>query len=135
MKDILADLPDHRAKQTAAQTKTMLEKIAFRLSQIDKTAPIQHARNGEVILDPTTKDTEIVKLSDHIDDYMEREVLPYVPDAIWVDEEDSKNVKTGAEIPFTRYFYTYEQPESSEAILERFFQLEEELADVLGELR
>lgn len=135
LKDILADLPDHRAKQTAAQTKTMLEKIAFRLSQIDKTAPIQHARNGEVILDPTTKDTEIVKLSDHIDDYMEREVLPYVPDAIWVDEEDSKNVKTGAEIPFTRYFYTYEQPESSEAILERFFQLEEELADVLGELR
>ena len=66
---------------------------------------------------------------------MEREVLPYVPDAHWVDEETDKTTKTGAEIPFTRYFYKYEQPEPSQVILDRFFQLEEELADVLGELR
>ncbi len=38
--------------------------------------------------------------------YMEREVLPHVPDA-WVDHE---RTKVGYEIPFTRYFYTYEAP-------------------------
>lgn len=67
-----------------------------------------------------TKDTEIVPIDESIDDYMEREVLPYVPDAEAFFEEDlSKKkpvVKTGAEIPFTRYFYKYEQPESSEEL-------------------
>lgn len=132
---VLADLPDHRVKQTAAQTKAMLDKIADRLSEIDKTAPVQYDRKGQVILDTATKDTEIVKLTECIEDYMEQEVLPYVPDAIWVDEEKGKAVKTGAEIPFTRYFYQYEQPESSGVLMNRFFELEKQLTDVLGGLR
>lgn len=132
---VLVDLPDHRIKQTAAQTKAMLDKIADRLSEIDKTAPLQYDRKGSVVLDPATKDTEIVALTEDIEDYMEREVLPYVPDAVWVDEETDKAIKTGAEIPFTRYFYQYEQPESSEVLMNRFFELEEELADILGALR
>ena len=132
---VLEDLPDHRIKQTAAQTKAMLDKIADRLSEIDKTGPIQYDRNGKVVLDPATKDTEIVKLTECIEDCMEREVFPYVPDAVWVDEETDKTVKTGAEIPFTRYFYQYQQPESSDVFMDRFFQLEEELGDVLGALR
>lgn len=132
---VLADLPDHRIKQTPAQTKTMLEKIADRLSVIDKTAPRRYDHNGKVVLDPATKDTEIVALTESIEDYMEREVLPYVPDAVWVDEETDKTVKTGAEIPFTHYFYQYQQPESSDVLMDRFFQLEEELADILETLR
>ena len=132
---VLADLPDHRIKQTAAQTKAMLDKVADRLSEIDKTAPLQYDRKGNVVLDPATKDTEIVVLTEDIEDYMEREVLPYVPDATWVDEETDKAVKTGAEIPFTRYFYQYEQPESSDVLMDRFFGLEEELANILGALR
>lgn len=132
---VLADLPDHRIKQTAAQTKAMLDKIADRLSEIDKTAPLQYDRKGNVVLDPATKDTEIVALTEDIEDYMEREVLPYVPDAVWVDEEKDKAIKTGSEIPFTRFFYKYEQPESSEALLKQFFELEDELSEVLGGLR
>src|SRR5699024_3206341 len=99
-----------------AQTKAMLDKVADRLSEIDKTAPIQYDRTGKVVLDPATKDTEIVTLTEGIEDYMEREVLPYVPDAVWVNEETDKAIKTGAEIPFTRYFYQYEQPESSDVL-------------------
>ena len=132
---VLADLPDHRVKQTEAQTKVMLDKIADRLSEIDKTAPLQYDRKGKIVLDPASKDTEIVALTEDIEDYMEREVLPYVPDATWVDEETDKAVKTGAEIPFTRYFYQYEEPESSEVLMDRFFELEEQLKDVLGGLR
>lgn len=132
---VLADLPDHRVKQTPTQTKAMLDKVADRLSKIDKTAPLQYDRNGKVVLDTTTKDTEIVPLTEGIEDYMEREVLPYVPDAVWVDEESDKTVKTGAEIPFNRYFYEYQQPESSDVLMDRFFRLEEELADILGTLR
>ncbi|MDO4928648.1 MAG: class I SAM-dependent DNA methyltransferase [Corynebacterium sp.] len=135
IKMLLADLPDYRDKQTPAQTKAIIDKVVDRLSVMDKTAPLRYKRNGDLELDPSTKDIEIVKLSEDVEDYMEREVLPYVPDAHWVDEETDKITKTGAEIPFTRYFYEYEQPEPSQVILDRFFQLEEELADVLGELR
>ncbi len=33
-------------------------------------------------------------------------------------------VKIGAEIPFTRYFYKYQQPESSKILRQKFIDLE-----------
>ena len=42
-------------------------------------------------------------------------------------------IKTGAEIPFTRYFYKYQQPEASDALAERFNALEE-LTDAAREM-
>lgn len=135
LKVVLAELPDHRAKQTSAQTKAMLDKVADRLSVMDKTVPLQYDRSGNIVLDPATKDTETVSMAEHIDDYMEREVLPYIPDAHWVDEETDDKVKTGAEIPFTRYFYKYEQPQSTDELFMQFFELEDELASILGGLR
>lgn len=135
LKVMLKDLPDHRVKQTSAQTGAMISKVCGFLSEMDKSVPVLHnKKTGEVILDAATKDTEIVKMSESVEAYMEREVLPYVPDAKWIDEETDKAVKTGAEIPFTRYFYKYEQIERSEDLLKRFFELEDELAEVLGGL-
>ena len=56
------------------------------------------------------------------------EVLPHVPDAKAFFEEDlgKKNpvIKTGAEIPFTRYFYKYQAPASSDELAKRFNELE-----------
>lgn len=53
--------------------------------------------------DPELRDTENVPLSEDIDEFMAREVLPFVPDA-WVDHSENK---IGYEIPFTRQFYKY----------------------------
>jgi type I restriction enzyme M protein len=36
--------------------------------------------------------------------------------------------KTGAEFPFTRYFYEYQEPEKSDALLKRFMELEKSIA-------
>ncbi len=94
--------------------KKLLAKIADGLSVMDKTAEIQKDKKGNVIYDKETKDTEIVKWEESIEDYMDREVLPHIPDAKAFFEEDlSKKtpvVKTGAESPFSRYFYIYQQP-------------------------
>lgn len=112
----------------ATSDKKLLEKIADGLSVIDKSAEIQHDKKGNVLFDKETKDTEIVKYGENIEDYMAREVLPHVPDAVAFFEEDlSKKkpvVKTGAEIPFTRYFYKYQQPTSSEELESKFMELE-----------
>ena len=117
-----------KALALATADKKLLEKIADGLSVMDKSAMIQRDRKGNIIYDKETKDTEIVKFEEHIDDYMAREVLPYIPDAVAFFEENLSAkkpvVKTGAEIPFTRYFYKYQQPTSSEDLERIFTELE-----------
>ena len=85
-----------------------------------------------------TKDTEIVKFDESIEDYMAREVLPHVPDAQWFFEEDlskkSPVVKTGVEIPFTRYFYKYQQPKPSEELEQTFLELEKSVSERIARL-
>lgn len=112
--------------------KKLLEKIADGLSLMDKKAVIQRDRKGNIIYDKETKDTELVKFEEHIDDYMAREVLPHIPDAVAFFEENlgakKPVVKTGAEIPFTRYFYKYQQPVASEILENEFMYLESSLS-------
>lgn len=118
--------------------KKLLEKIADGLSIMDKTAEIQKDKKGNTLYDKETKDTEIVKWGETIDDYMAREVLPFVPDAKAFFEEDlSKKkpvIKTGAEIPFTRYFYKYQQPEASEKLAQEFMDLEKSVNERIQKL-
>lgn len=108
--------------------KKLTERIADGLSEMDKTAEIQRDKKGNIIYDKETRDTEIVKYTEDIETYMAREVLPYVPDAKWFWEENlgakKPVIKIGAEIPFTRYFYKYTQPEKSEVLEEKFLTLE-----------
>ena len=118
-----------------------LGNICLQLSEIDKKAIVQKDNKGKVKIDTTTKDSEIVKLSQDVDDYFEKEVLPNIPDAIYFyDFDENKKIsstnkeKLGAEIPFTRYFYQYRVPESSEKLLKEFMKLEEELANDIANL-
>ena len=118
--------------------KNILDKIIDGLSIMDKTAEIQKDKNGNVIVDTSTKDTEIVKYTKDIDEYMEEEVLPHIPDALNFFEEklDSKNpvIRTGAEFSFTKYFYEYKEPEKSELIEKKFLGLEESLNKRINDL-
>ena len=120
----------------------LLAKIADGLSVMDKEAEIQREtkgkNKGEVIYDKETKDTEIVRWDEDIDDYMAREVLPYVPDAKWFWEENlaakKPVIKVGAEIPFTRYFYKYQQPVPSEELAKQFMELESSVSVRIAKL-
>lgn len=123
---------------SATADKKLLDKIADGLSVMDKSAEIQRDKKGNIIYDKETKDTEIVKFEESIKDYMVREVLPHVPDAQWFFEEDfsKKNpvIKTGAEIPFTRYFYQYQQPKPSEELKQTFLELEKSVSERIARL-
>lgn len=118
--------------QSVTTDKKLLAKIADGLSVMDKEAVIQRDKKGNIIYDKETKDIEIVPYKISIDEYMAKEVLPYVPDAKAFFEEDlSKKkpvIKTGAEIPFTRYFYKYEAPTPVEELEKQFNELEESVA-------
>lgn len=108
--------------------KKLIEKIADGLSIMDKTAEIQKDRKGKILFDKETKGIELVNVQEDIDTYMEREVLPHIPDAVAFFEENLSAkkpvVKTGAEIPFTRYFYKYQTLASSEELEQEFKTLE-----------
>ena len=113
-----------------------LLKLAGGLSQRDENALVQTDKKGNIEYDPERKDTEIVKGTDTIEEYMIREVLPHIPDAVWFFEEDAKKgiVKTGAEIPFTRYFFKYQRPETMEALQAKIMESQGEIGKDLDEL-
>lgn len=87
-------------------------------------------KNGKKQPGASLRDTENVPLTENIQDYFEREVLPFAPDA-WIDEKKSK---VGYEIPFTRYFYKYEAPQPSAEIMAEILELEKELEGSLQEV-
>lgn len=80
-------------------------------------------KNGKPVVDTNLRDTENVPLKENIQEYFKREVFPYALDA-WIDE---KKTKIGYEIPFTRYFYKYVPPRSSEEIMSEILELEKSL--------
>lgn len=127
-----------KALAEVTSDRKLLEKIADGLSVMNKQAEIQRDKKGDIIYNEASKDTEIVKYDEDIEDYMKREVLPFVPDAKYFFEEDlSKKkpvIKTGAEIPFTRYFYKYKKPESSDSLAQKFNELEKQVNAKISEL-
>ena len=65
-----------------------------------------------------------------VDEYVEAEVHPYVPDA-WVDFEKTK---IGYEVPLSRHFYTYVPPRPLGEIDVEIKQLEAEIQALLREV-
>jgi type I restriction enzyme M protein len=108
---------------------------AFGYRSITVERPLR-AQNGDVVLgtkgkqkgkpqaDASLRDTENVPLPDDVDTYFTREVLPHVRDA-WLDKE---KIKIGYEIPFIRYFSTFEPPRPLSAI-------DSELAIVIARIK
>lgn len=87
-------------------------------------------KNKKPVADTNLRDTEEIPLKEDIQEYFEREVKPFNPDA-WIDE---KKTKIGYEIPFTRIFYKYVAPESMDVIAEEIKRLEEEIVKSFEQL-
>ena len=127
-KEIAKEVVSHGAKPPSAPEggKVKLAPLsrifaneAFGYRTITVERPLRDEQ-GEVVLgtkgkqkgkpqaDAALRDTENVPLSEDVDAYFKREVLPHAPDA-WIDEEKTK---IGYEIPFNRHFYVFEPPRS-----------------------
>ncbi|NQJ69001.1 SAM-dependent DNA methyltransferase [Streptococcus suis] len=98
-------------------------KVIVETPLYDEAGKIIRKRNGKAEPDVSKRDTEDIPLTEDVDTYITREVLPFNPDA-WVD---GSKTKIGYEIPFTRLFYKYQAPESSETIAKRIKELEEKI--------
>jgi type I restriction enzyme M protein len=99
----------------------------------DKGKPVLGQKGkakGKPMPDSALRDTENVPLSEDVEDYFEREVLPHAADA-WIDHDKTK---VGYEIPFNRHFYTFEPPRSLEEIDADLKETTKEITQMLAEL-
>ena len=130
----------------AAMVKAVTEALAIR----DPDAPIITDRSGTPQPDPDLRDQENVPLPpmpvtyapdptarlqtieylSAVDDYLETEVHPYVPDT-WYD---AAKTKIGYEVPLTRHFFTYMPPRSLQEIDAEINMLESEIQSLLLEM-
>lgn len=125
--DICAEL---EIKLSASDKKIIFD--AFSWKDEDAKPVIKKVeKDGTIIFEPDAdlRDSENVPLNEDINEYFNREVLKYVPDA-WIDE--SKTIK-GYSISFTRYFYNYESPRSLEEISNEIQRLQYEVDGTLEE--
>jgi type I restriction enzyme M protein len=105
----------------------IFENKAFGYAKVTVERPERNAK-GQVVVDKKGKpkadsnlrDTENIPLLMDVQEYMEKEVLPHVPDA-WIDEEKTN---VGYEINFTKYFYQYKPLRSLDAIRADIMALE-----------
>ncbi|NFI44690.1 SAM-dependent DNA methyltransferase [Clostridium botulinum] len=117
-------------KLNASDKKIVLD--AFSWKDEEAKPVIKKIKSDGTVLfqpDPDLRDSENVPLNEDINEYFNREVLKYVPDA-WIDE--SKTIK-GYSISFTRYFYSYQPPRSLEEISKELKLLENETKEALEE--
>ena len=127
-------LKDVDVKISAPLKKAILSA----LSEKDDTAEACTDAKGNIEADSDLRDHELVPLKEDWQDYVEREVKPFVPDA-WVDEShkdtgDGQTGRVGYEINFNRYFHQYIPPRNSAEIDEELKTLEIEIAALLKEV-
>jgi len=143
-------------KKAGITWDTSLKKaILNALSERDETADTCKTPKGLPESDTELRDTELVPLpsdivlplpidySDkpdnaqlvdlvrtHCETYLEKEVLPHVPEA-WIDHSKTK---VGYEIPLNRHFYVYQPPRSLENIEQDIKQVEQDIISMLGQI-
>lgn len=87
-------------------------------------------KKGKPQADSSKRDTESIPWKEDITAYMEKNVLPYAPDA-WIDE---KKTKIGYEIPFTREFYKYVAPRKSDEIYASLLELDRQEQELMAKI-
>jgi type I restriction enzyme M protein len=85
---------------------------------------------GQPVPDTSMRDTENVPLSEDVEAYFRREVLPHAPDA-WIDHEKTK---VGYEIPFNRHFYVFKPPRPLAEIDSDLKVVTDRIVTMIGEL-
>jgi type I restriction enzyme M protein len=115
----------------------IFDNADFGYAQITVNRPLKDEK-GKIVTDskgkpkpdPKLKDTENIPLKEDIQEFFEREVLPFAPDAWW----DNKDTKVGYEINFAKYFYKHQPPRALTEIAKDIFAIEKETDGLLKEI-
>ena len=122
-------------KQVICRSK-LIDAVEFGYNKVTIETPLVD-ENGNLILkkgkkqaDTSKRDTENIPMIEDIDEYFDREILPFNPLA-WIDEAKTK---IGYEIPFMKLFFEFKTFESPELVADRIEEHEHFLIDKLREM-
>jgi type I restriction enzyme M protein len=104
------------------EKKMFLDALSWR---DEEAMPVIKKQDKDEVIyeaDPELRDYESVPVKQDVQEYFEKEVWPFVPDA-WIDH--AKTVK-GYEVSFTKIFYRYQPLRSVATITEEIVQLEKD---------
>ncbi|HBC3574068.1 TPA: N-6 DNA methylase, partial [Vibrio parahaemolyticus] len=107
-------------KLSATQQKLIVKYLGEHDDDAETCLVKSGKDKGKPEANPDLRDNENVPLTETVEEYFAREVLPHVPDA-WIDESKTDELDgqvgiVGYEIPFNRHFYVYEPPRKLEEI-------------------
>lgn len=105
-------------------------QITVHRPERDEKGKIIKDIKGKPKSDSKLKDYENIPLKEDIQEFFEREVLPFAPDAWW----DKKDTKIGYEINFAKYFYKHQPPRPLSEIAKDIFAIEQETEGLLKEI-
>ncbi|HHY0381955.1 TPA: type I restriction-modification system subunit M [Vibrio parahaemolyticus] len=137
LKQLKAKLERESAAKAFKLNAVQLKLIIKHLGEYDDQAEVCKAK-GQIEANPELRDFENVPLTETVEDYFTREVLPHVPNA-WIDESktDPKDGEVGIvgyEIPFNRHFYVYQPPRALEEIDADLDAVSAEIMQLLNEV-
>ena len=105
-------------------------QITVHRPEKDDKGNIIYASKGKPKSDSKLKDSENIPLKEDIQDFFDKEVLPFAPDAWW----DEKDTKKGYEINFAKYFYKHLPPRPLAEIAKDILAIEQETEGLLKEI-
>jgi len=130
IQDLYFDLVESEYSKIFTNEDFGFYQIATHQPEKDENGTIVTDKKGNPKSDKNLKDSENVPMTENIDEYFSREVLPFAEDA-WYDK---KKIKLGYEIPFNKYFYEYEAARALKDIASDIFSLEAQTDNLLKEI-
>lgn len=88
-------------------------------------------KKGKIVFDKEKTDNECIPLLEDIDTYFNNKIKKYNANAYLDRSKD----KVGYEVPFSKIFYKYVEPKSSESILSDILKMEDEEKQLMEGLR
>ena len=127
---MFVDFKENEFSKIFDNTDFGYSQITVHRPEKDEKGKIIYASKGKPKSDSKLKDTENIPLKEDIQEFFEKEVLPFADGAWW----DKKETKVGYEINFAKYFYIHQPPRPLTEIAKDIFAIEEETEGLLKEI-
>lgn len=117
-------------RKLAKEKWSAKELLLFRTAFTVRDQLAEKVRKGKIDFEPDAdlRDYENIPLKENIQEYFDREVIPFVPDA-WMDNTKDK---VGYEINFNRYFFKKTETRPLEVINSELSDIEAEILKLLS---
>ena len=116
-------------------SKPMLSSIEAALQVKDPGADPCCDKQGNVLLDSETKQTWYVPFEEDVDQFVNNEIRPFIPDACLnrkvKDKKDGGIGKVGCEISFNKYFFKENNSLSAKALAEKIDKIQSNISELV----